>query len=125
MGALLIGLIACVATIVIIACVYMCKKWLVPYIQKRIQARKSHDVRTAFIDTKEVVDDYLKDKVNEADEISMTELENLTTNTPFVAVDIDRTSNELSQMEGMCPEEGTDTNFEAHMKQHQGILLFD
>ena len=120
-ASLLIG----VASAVIVACVFMCAKWLKTYISKRIQERKSHNVQTAFIDTKEVVDDYLKNKVDAADEISMTELENLTSNTPFVAVDIDRTNNDLSNMEGMCPEEGTDSNFEAHMKQHQGILLFD
>ena len=55
----------------------------------------------------------------------MEELENLTTNTPFIAVDINKTDNSLTNMEGMCPEQGVDTNFEAHMRQHEGILVFD
>ena len=57
--------------------------------------------------------------------LSMEELENLTTNIPFIAVDINKTDNTLSNMEGMCPEQGVDANFEAHMKQHEGILVFD
>ena len=125
MGSFVIALVAGIASVVIIACLFMCAKWLKSYISKRIQERKVHDVQTAFIDTKEVVDDYLKNKIDAADEISMSELESLTTNTPYVAVEIDRTSNDLSNMEGMCPEQGTDANFAAHMKQHEGILLFD
>lgn len=121
----LTALLAGIATVVIVACLYMCAKWLKSYIAKRLQERNAHEVKTAFVDTKEVVDDYLKTKAAEADEISMEELESLTEKTPFVAVDVNRTSGALSKLEGMCPEQGTDVNFEAHMKQQQGILIFD
>ena len=125
MGAFLIMLVAGIAAVVIVACLFMCGKWLKDYITKRLQQRRAQDVKTAFVDTKEVVDDYLKTKAESADEISMEELENLTTNTPFIAVDINKTDNSLTNMEGMCPEQGVDTNFEAHMRQHEGILVFD
>lgn len=121
----LTALLAGIATVVIIACLFMCAKWLKEYISKRLQERNAHEVKTAFVDTKEVVDDYLKAKADAADEISMEELENLTENTPFVAVDVNRQSGAFSKLEGMCPEQGTDENFAAHMKQQQGILIFD
>ncbi len=121
----LTALLAGVATVVIIACVFMCAKWLKSYITKRLQERNSHEVKTVFVDTKEVVDDYLKTKADAADEISMEKLENLTEKTPFVAVDVNRTSGALSKLEGMCPDQGVDANFDAHMKQQQGILIFD
>ncbi len=116
--ALLIGINA----IVIIACTFMCASWLKDYISKRLQQKENHKV--AFVDTREAVDDYLQSRTDTSDEISITELENLCNQTPFVAVDIDKVTGDLSKQEGMKPE-SVDSNFSANMKKQKGILIFD
>lgn len=120
--AFLLGLLAVAATIAIIKIIVMGAKWLKNYILKRKEANKNH--RVVFADTRDVVDDYLKTKADEADEISMNELEELCEKTPFVAVDLDRNTDELENYEGIKAEQ-VDENFSANLKKHDGILIFD
>ena len=120
----LLMILAGASAIALVYCLFMCAKWLKDYLTKRLKGRNSQKVNTAFVDTKEVVDDYLKEKSESANEISMSGLESLVDKTPYVAVDINKSSGELSNLEGMCPIQGTDGNFSANMKKHQGILVF-
>ena len=54
----------------------------------------------------------------------MNELEELCEKTPFVAVDLDRNTDELENYEGIKAEQ-VDENFSANLKKHDGILIFD
>ena len=120
--AFLLGLLAVAATIAVITIAVMGAKWLKNYILKRKEENKNHKV--VFADTRDVVDDYLKSKADSADEISMSELEEMCEKTPFVAVDLDRNTDELENYEGIKADE-VDENFSVNMKKHEGILIFD
>lgn len=119
--AFLIGLAVVLATVAVIAIALMCGKWLKGYIQNRMKVKAKHKV--AFADTKEVVDDYLKNKAEGADEISMDDLERMCNETPFVSAYVDEEGN-VSDYEGIKAEE-VDMNFKARMKQQEGMLVFE
>jgi hypothetical protein len=120
--AFLLGLLAVAATIAVITIAVMGAKWLKNYILKRKEENKNHKV--VFADTRDVVDDYLRSKADAAYEISMSELEEMCEKTPFVAVDLDRNTDELENYEGIKADE-VDENFSVNMKKHEGILIFD
>lgn len=116
-------LVAGAVAAVYIACIFMCAKWLKDHIAKRLQNRENHKV--VFVSTKDIIDDELKNEIDKSDEISMSDLENLCEKTPFTSVEMDRETDDLTNQEGIKPENGVDENFAAHMKQHKGILIFD
>ncbi len=115
----LLGLMAVVATIVIIAVAVMGGLWLKDYIKKKLENRRKHKV--AFADTREVVDEYLKDKAEQSDEISMEELERMCSKTPYVAAVVDENGN-IDEYEGFTAEE-TNANFSENVKQQKGMLI--
>lgn len=119
--AFLIGLAAVLAVVAIVAIVLMCGKWLKGYIEKKLKQKEKHKV--AFADTREVVDDYLKNKAEESDEISMDDLERMCDETPFVSAYVDEDGN-VTDYEGIKAEE-VDANFKARMKQQEGMLVFE
>ncbi len=115
----LLGLMAVVATIVIIAVAVMGGLWLKDYIKKKLENRRKHKV--AFADTREVVDEYLKDKAEQSDEISMEELERMCSKTPYVAAVVDENGN-IDEYEGFTAAE-TNENFSENVKQQKGMLI--
>lgn len=117
--AFLIGLLAVVATILITVVAMVCGRWLKSYVKNKIKNREKHKV--AFADTREVVDDYIKEKVEAAEGISMDELEKMCEETPFVAAVIDE-DGEISEYEGFKAEDYNE-NFRTRMKQQKGMII--
>lgn len=117
----LMGLVAVIATIVTIVVAIISGKWLKEYVLKKLKNRKNHKV--AFADTKEVVDEYLKNKADESDEISMEDLEKMCEDTPFVAAVVDE-EGEIDEYEGFKAEEYNE-NFAARMKQQKGMVILE
>lgn len=119
--AFLIGLLAVVATIVVIAVAVIGGKWLKEYVAKKLKNREKHKV--AFADTREVVDDYVKNKAANAEEVSMEDLEKMCSDTPYVAAVVDE-NGEISEYEGFTAEEYNE-NFRARMKQQKGMIVLE
>lgn len=119
--AFLIGLSAVVATIVIIAVTVICGKWLKEYVAKKLKNRKKHKV--VFADTKEVVDDYIKNKVADSEEVSMEDLERMCEEIPYVAAVVDEYG-EISEYEGFTSSEYNE-NFKTRMKQQKGMVVLE
>jgi uncharacterized protein YdcH (DUF465 family) len=115
----LIGLLAVVSTIAVIAVAVICGKWLKEYVAKKLKNREKHKV--AFADTREVVDDYIKNKAENSEEVSMEELERMCEEKPYVAAVVDE-DGEISEYEGFTADEYND-NFKAHMKQQKGMVI--
>lgn len=115
----LIGLLAVVATIVIIAVAVIGGKWLKEYVAKKLKNREKHKI--AFADTREVVDEYLKNKAETSDEISMEDLEKMCEETPFVAAVVDE-DGEISEYEGFKAKDCNE-NFASRMKQQKGMVI--
>ena len=119
--AFLKGLLIVLAAVVIITIAVMCGKWVKGYIENLLKRKEKHKV--AFADTREVVDDYLKKNAEQADEISMDDLERMCDETPFVSAYVDEEGN-VTDYEGIKPEE-VNANFKARMKQQEGMLVFE
>lgn len=116
----LLGFLAVASSIAIIAISIMGIKWLKNYVLKKLMNRKNHKV--AFADTREIVDEYIAKKVDDADEISMDDLEKMCAKTPYVAAVVDDESGEITDYEGVQANE-TDANFKAKMKQQNGMVI--
>lgn len=119
--AFLIGLLAVVATIAIISVAVICGKWLKEYVAKKLKNREKHKV--AFADTREVVDDYIKSKAANSEEVSMDDLERMCEETPYVAAVVDE-DGEISEYEGFKSSEYNE-NFKARMKQQKGMVVLE
>lgn len=118
----LIGLLIAIPTItIIIDIVLMCGKWLKGYIENKLKQKPKHKV--AFADTREVLDDYLKNKVKKSDKISMDDLERMCDKIPFVSAYVDEDGN-VTDYEGIKNKD-VDVNFKARMKQQKGMLIFE
>ena len=115
----LLGLLAVVATIVVTAILILGGKWLVNWAKEKIKNRNKHKV--VFADTREVVDDYLKNKADNSDEISMEELERMCDESPYVGAVVDE-NGEISEYEGVKASE-INENFSARMKQQKGMVI--
>lgn len=115
----LIGLVAVIATIVVTAILILGGKWLVNWAKEKIKNRNRH--KAVFADTKEVVDDYLKNRADNSDEISMEELERMCEETPYVGAVVDE-DGEISEYEGFTAAECNE-NFAARMKQQKGMVI--
>ena len=89
------------------------------YVIEKLKNREKHKV--AFADTREIVDEYIAQKVDAADEISMDDLEKMCAKTPYVAAIVDDETGEITDYEGIKAEE-TDANFKAGMKQQKCTL---
>lgn len=119
--AFLIGLLAVVAVIVTVVVTVIGGKWLKEYVAKKLKNREKHKV--AFADTREVVDDYIKNKAANAEEVSMEDLEKMCSETPYVAAVVDE-DGEISEYEGFRGEEYNE-NFRARMKQQKGMVVLE
>lgn len=119
--AFLLGLLAVVTTIVVITVAVICGKWLKEYVAKKLKNREKHKV--VFADTREVVDDYIKAKVENSEEVSMDDLERMCEETPYVAAVVDE-DGEVSEYEGFTSSEYNE-NFKARMKQQKGMVVLE
>ena len=117
--AFLLGLLAAIGFMTVVFIDIMCAKWLKKKIQEKLKNREKHKV--AFADSKEVVDDYLKNMANNATEMSMEDLERMCEETPFVAAVVDE-DGEITEYEGFKAEE-YDANFKTRMKQQKGMII--
>jgi len=113
------GLLAVVATIVITVILMLGGKWLVNWAKEKIKNRNKH--KAVFADTREVVDDYLKNKTDNSDDISMEELERMCDESPYVGAVVDE-NGEISEYEGFKASE-INENFSARMKQQKGMVI--
>lgn len=119
--AFLIGLLVVVAVIAVIVVAVICGKWLKEYAKKKLKNRDKHKV--AFADTREVVDDYIKSKAANSEEVSMEDLERMCEETPYVAAVVDE-DGEISEYEGFTSSEYNE-NFKARMKQQKGMIILE
>ena len=117
--AFLLGLLAVAATIAVIAIVLLTINWVKDYITKRMRSHNAHKV--AFADTRETVDEYVKSKSSDAEEVSMEHLERMCDETPFVAADIDEDGN-ITRFEGVKAED-VDPQVKLRMKQQNGMIV--
>lgn len=115
----LLGLALVVATIVVTAIMYLGGKWLVNWAKEKIKNRNKH--KAIFADTREVVDEYLKNKADNSEEISMEELERMCEESPFVGAVVDE-NGEISEYEGFKASE-CNSNFATRMKQQKGMVI--
>ena len=120
--AFVLGLILVLTAITVLSIVLMCAKWLKNYISEKLRQKKNHKV--AFADTREIVDEYLKEKAEDADEISLDELERMCEKTPFVAAYVNEETGEIFDYEGIKADK-VDSSFKAKMKQQAGMLIFE
>ena len=119
--AFLIGLLAVVAIIVTVVVAVIGGKWLKEYVAKKLKNRQKHKV--IFADTREVVDDYIKNKAANAEEVSMEDLEKMCSEIPYVAAVVDE-DGEISEYEGFRGEKYNE-NFRARMKQQKGMVVLE
>lgn len=118
--AFLLGLLAALEAIAVVVVLAMSLKWLKKYVIEKLKNREKHKV--AFADTREIVDEYIAQKVDATDEISMDDLEKMCARTPYVAAIVDDETGEITDYEGIKAEE-TDANFKAKMKQQKGMVI--
>lgn len=119
--AFLIGLLAVVKVIKIIVVAIICGTWLKDYVARKLKNRDKHKV--AFADTREVVDDYIKSKAADSEEVSMDDLERMCEETPYVAAVVDE-DGEISEYEGFISSKYNE-NFKARMKQQKGMIILE
>ena len=117
----LLGLLAVVAVVAVVALVVMGFLWLKDYIKKRLKEKENHKV--AFVDTREVVDEYIQNKAKYSEVISMDDLERMCEETPFVSASIDNKTGEISDYEGVKTEE-VESNLKSKIESNDGILIF-
>lgn len=115
----LTGLLATIATIVIISVLIVSGKWLKNYIAGKLKNKEKHKV--AFADTREVVNEYIKNKEDNSEEISMDDLEKMCAATPYVSALVDENGN-IQDYEGINSGE-TNENFKARLKQQKGMIV--
>ena len=65
--AFLMGLLAIVGVITVAVVVVISGRWLINYVKNKLKNREKHKV--AFADVREIVDDYIRNKVNNSEEI--------------------------------------------------------
>lgn len=117
----LIGLAIAIAAIAIITLVVLGVMWLKDFIKKKMAEKENHKV--AFADTREIVDDYIKNKADNSDEISMDDLERMCNDTPYVAACIDNETGEISGYEAVKAEQ-VEAGLQNKLKEQEGMLVF-
>lgn len=116
----LLGLLAVVATIVV-GIAIVSAKWVTDWARIKIRNRDKH--KAIFVDTREVVDDYLKNKADNSVEISMEELERMCETIPYAGAIVDE-NDEIDEYEGFKASE-INENYSARMKQQKGMIIME
>lgn len=115
------GLLAVVGTIAIVTVAVLTILWLKNFIGNRLQNRNVHQV--VFADTREVVKEYIKEKTDNSESMSIEDFERMCDKTPYVAANVDE-NGEVTDFEGVNPED-VDDRINGIMKQKQGFLLVE
>lgn len=95
-------------------------KWLVEYIQKRLEKNKGKKV--IFADIRDIIDDDMKKKIKKAKTMSMEDLERMCEETPYVSAVYDEEMDIVEGYEGFQAE-SVDTRFNQKMKENDGMIV--
>lgn len=117
--AFLIGLIGAGAIAVVVLAV-LSIKWFIGYVRNRLSKNKNHKV--VFADMQDVVDEIVKDKVETAKEMSLSQLEQMCSHSPYIAADYDPETGEISDYEGFKAET-VDAQFSQKMEENDGMIV--
>lgn len=117
---ILAGVFAVGAAIVVTSIVLLSLKWLIDYIKKRFQQNKKHNV--VFVDTKKLINDAVKNKIDTSNKISLDDLEKWSTEKPYIAADYDPETDSVSNFEAFNPEE-VEEKFRRRMDNNDGVLV--
>ena len=119
--AFLLGLIAITAAIIRKRkSLDLTLEWLVSYIKNRIA--KSKGKKVVFAEIRELIDDDVKEKINYSESISVTELEKLCDETPYVSAIYDEENDTVYDYEGF-QKKSKDAQFEEKMKENDGMII--
>ena len=121
-GAFLAGLWAVIKIIVVILIPLLSAIWLKNKISEKMAKNKVHKV--AFVDTREVVDEYLNDQINDLQGISMDDLEKMCEKTPYVTVNVDDEGETLTDFEGLKANE-IESKVKTLLKNEEGMVIFE
>lgn len=122
-AAFLVGLFVKIllATLIIRELAKISGKWLKKYVEEKLRNREKHKV--AFIRTKDVImSDEFRTEIANSREVSMDEIERIC-ETPYIAAVLDE-NDEIEEYEGLKASEYNE-NFEARMKQMNGIIVVE
>jgi|GEM_PF-1481895 len=123
-AAFLVGLFVKIllATLIIRELAKISGKWLKKYVEEKLRNREKHKV--AFIRTKDVImSDEFRREIANSREVSMDELERMDEKSPYIAAVLDE-NDEIEEYEGFKASEYNE-NFEARMKQMNGIIVVE
>lgn len=120
--AFLTGLLVVLIALEVILIAYLTVSVLKDIIAERLRQDENHQV--VFVDTKEVVDDYLKNRAEETEAISMEELEAMCEKTPYVVASVEKETHDISNYKGFKAQEVAE-NLNARMKQQNGMVIFE
>lgn len=101
-AAFLRGLLTVLAALVIIVLVVMTVIWIKEQIKKRIAEKNAHKV--IFAETSQIIDEEMKQRIIESDEVSMDDLESMCDRSPFVMATYDSESGKIFDYTGIQPE---------------------
>ena len=117
--AFLIGL-AIVGTITVIVLAVLGIKWFVNYCKNKISKNKSHKV--VFADMQEIVNDVIHNKVENAKTLSLTELEKMCSETPYIGAEYDPETEEVSDYEGFKVD-SVEQQFSQKLEENEGMIV--
>lgn len=117
----LIGLIAVIGIITIMPIIKLSASWLKNYISKRQEKNKNHKIVLA--DISKIVSEEMEKRIHKADEIPMSELERMCSESPYIAAEVEEMTGEISNYEGINPRE-VDENVKELMNKYDGIIVF-
>lgn len=120
LGQFILGLLASVVSIFVLKEIILGFEWLTKHISERLKEKEKHKV--AFVSMKDAVDDIIRKKIEEAEEISMEELERMCEETPYVSCLVDSETGAISDYEGIKAEK-EDAKLKAKMASERGVLI--
>lgn len=121
LGRFILGLLTSVVSIFVLKGIILGFEWLKEYISEKRKEKEKHKV--AFVSMKDAVDDTIRKKIEEAEEISMEELERMCEETPYVSCLVDSETGAISDYEGIKAEK-EDAKLKAKMASERGVLIF-
>ena len=121
LGQFILGLLASVVSVLVLKEIILGFEWLKKHISERLKEKEKHKV--AFVSMKDAVDDIIRKKIEEAEEISMEELERMCEETPYVSCLVDSETGAISDYEGIKAEK-EDAKLKAKMASERGVLIF-
>jgi hypothetical protein len=116
LGALLVVAIATVITLVCLTASWLSKK-----VKDRLAENERHKV--AFVEMREVIDSDAMEQIRKKEGISMSELEKMCQDNPYVMADYDIDTGECSNYIGIKADDVEDEVRDA-MKEEGGIVVF-